>query len=794
MLNLLLGPVGTGGGPRLLSAVLVVALFVASAASVSGGSVTPGAEFTAEQRAYWAFQVVARPAEPAVQDGDWARNPIDGFVLSALEAEGLVPAQPAGKVELLRRAYFDLVGLPPSPSEAHEFLADNSPGAYERLVERLLASPSYGERWGRHWLDLARFAESAGFETDDTRPNAWRYRDYVIESFNRDKPYDRFVKEQIAGDELWPESFDARLATAFNRHYPEEGNQKDLLLARQETLHEITGVVGSAFLGLTVGCAQCHDHKFDPITQADYYRLQAFFANVNHVDRFPVVPDEELWEYERKLSLWEERTAPVWEEMSDLLMPLRNFTPQQLLSRYPDYVIEAVRKPVEERSRMEVWMVSLLETKDCGTCPLRPRPYLDPLFRNVVNKLEGESKVRFEELERQLEDLAHLKPAEIDRGMGVADVNDRPPPTHVLGTGLYTNPGEEVQPGFLSILDPSPPVISKPARGGSSGRRSALAKWLTDEANPLTARVMVNRIWHHHFGRGIVSTPSDFGMMGERPTHPELLDWLAAEFVDSGWSVKRIHQLVMTSSAYRQSARPGERGASATGEDAAAGMAFHRGGEVDPSNRLLWRFPPSRLEGEVIRDSALAVAGLLNGRVGGPSVFPPLPEGMPKPRGGWDATESSGEHRRRSVYIFVRRNSPYPMLDAFDFPDTHEPCARRNRTTTAPQALALLNGAEPSEWARAFAQRVLAEAGTDEGGQVETAYRLAYTRPPDPAERDTALTFLDRHAGIFEDGVQGAEPAAVPDRLPPGVSSKHAAALVDLCLMLLNSNEFVYRF
>lgn len=778
----------------MLSAFLLLPSFAATAVLAQAGTAGPSGEFTAAQRAYWAFQSVARPAEPVTKDSGWSRNPVDAFLLSALEAKGLGPAAPADRVELLRRAFFDLLGLPPSPDEAQEFLADGSAGAYERLVDRLLASPRYGERWGRHWLDLARFAESGGFETDDTRPNAWRYRDYVIESFNRDKPYDRFVKEQIAGDELWPESFDARLATAFNRHYPEEGNQKDLLLARQETLHEITGVVGSAFLGLTVGCAQCHDHKFDPITQKDYYRLQAFFANVNHVDRFPIVPDEELREYERQLAIWEERTAPIWAEMSDLLMPLRNFTPEQLLSRYPDYVIEAVKKPTRERSPMEAWMVSLLESKDCGTCPLRPKPYLDPLFRNVVKKLEGESKARFEELEGQLNELAHLKPAEIDRGMGIADINDRPPPTHVLGTGLYTNPGQVVQPGFLSILDPSPAAVSKPARGGTTGRRAALAKWLADESNPLTARVMVNRIWHHHFGRGIVATPSDFGMMGERPTHPQMLDWLASEFVDSGWSVKHMHRLVMTSSAYRQSAWPREAGESVTGEGEVANKTFRRGREVDPSNRLLWRFPPSRLEGEVIRDSALAVAGLMNGRVGGPGVFPPLPEGMPMPRGGWATTEAPEEHRRRSVYIFVRRNSPYPMLDAFDFPDTHESCARRNRTTTAPQALALLNGEEPAEWARAFAQRVLTEAGSDEGRQVETAYRLAYSRDPDPAERDTAHSFLDRHAGVFEDGEEGAEPAALPERFPPAVSSEHAAALVDFCLMLLNSNEFVYRF
>ena len=775
-----MGGLGRKWRKALLGVCLGVPLLVLPAIGATPALDDP---FTAAQRSYWAFQAVGRHAGPSTESRGWVRNPIDAFVSARLQAKALGPSEPADKVALMRRAFFDLIGLPPSPAEAREYLADDSPRAYERLVDRLLASPRYGERWGRHWLDLARFAESSGFETDVTRPNAWRYRDYVIDSFNRDKPYDRFVQEQIAGDELWPDSFDARVATAFNRNYPEEGNQKDLLLARQETLHDITSVVGSTFLGLTFGCAQCHDHKFDPITQRDYYRLQAFFAAVNHDDRFPVVPDEDVREYERKLAIWEEKTAAIWAEMSDLLMPLRTHTPEQLLGRYPDFVIEAVKMPARERSPMEVWMVNLLESKVCNTCPLKPKPYLDPSFRNVVRKLKGESKERFDELDRQLEELAHLKPRDIARGTGIVDVNDNPPPTHVLGTGTYTNPGEEVQPGFLSILDPNPAVVPNPAREGTTGRRSALANWLTDPSNPLTARVMVNRIWHHHFGRGIVATPGDFGMMGERPTHPELLDWLAAEFVDSGWSVKHMHRLIMRSNTYRQ-------GAGA----ANAGSKSEQGTQADPFNRLLWRFPPRRLEGEIVRDSALAVSGLLNARVGGPSVFPPLPDGMPKPHGGWDTNDVPSEHRRRSVYVFVRRNNPYPILDSFDFPDTHESCAMRNRTITAPQALALLNGEEPAEWARAFAQRVLSIAGPDATRQIETAYQLAYSRNPDPGERDTAITFFDRQAKIIANQLENELKPAVPERLPSGEVPERAAALVDYCLMLLNSNEFVYRF
>ncbi len=763
-------------------------------AVVASANAAPGDEFSfsSEQRAYWAFQPVVRPTPPAPSDADWGRNTVDAFVLAGLAAENLEPAPAAETALLVRRVYLDLIGLPPSPAELSAFIADDSPAAYERLVERLLASPHYGERWGRHWLDLARYAESTGFEQDVTRPNAWRYRDYVIDAFNSGKPYDRFVQEQIAGDELWPDRPGARIATAFNRNYAEEPNQKDLLLARQETLHDITSVVGSTFLGLTFNCAQCHDHKFDPIKQRDYYRLQAFFASVNHDDSFPVVPVAEYEQYQRRLSIWEEKTAAIWQEMVEMLEPLRKFTPDQLLHRYPDYVIEAIKTPADQRDPSQEWMASLLERKVCGTCPFEPKPYMDPGFRSRSNRLKGEQKERFEKLQAELAEFEHLKPDEVARGTGIFDVSPNPPATHVLGGGLYTNPGEEVQPGFLSILEPEPASILRPPNGRSTGRRTALAKWLTDPANPLVARVMVNRIWHFHFGRGIVATPSDFGVMGERPTHPELLDWLAAEFVDSGWSVKHVHRLILHSSTYRQAARTPGEATPVEGRSAVQESTAERAQRVDPFNKLLWKYPARRLEGEAVRDAALSVAGLLNPRIGGPSVFPPLPDGVPTPTGGWKEARSTSDHRRRSVYIFIRRNTPYPMLATFDFPDTHESCARRNRTTTAPQALALLNGREPSEWARAFAGRVLKLAGSNPMKQVDVAYRLAYARVPDPREQDLALTFLERQAQIVSDRPKGTESASVPDAIPSGVSPQHAAALVDYCLMLLNSNEFVY--
>ena len=485
------------------------------------------------------------------------------------------------------------------------FLDDTSPRAFEKVIDRLLDSPHYGERWGRHWLDLARFAESTGFEEDVTRPNVWRYRDYVIRAFNNDKPYDRFIQEQIAGDELWPNSFEARIATAFNRHYAEEGDQKDLLQARQETLHDITKVVGSTFLGLTFECAQCHDHKFDPILQKDYYRLQAFFANVNHDDRFPIVPDEQLEDYERKLAAWEETTRPIWDEMAALLMPERTHTPEQLLSRYPDFVIETIKKPESDRTPIEKWMAHLLRTKDCTSCPLKPKPYLDPHFRSVAKKLKGDAEKRFDELDAGLEALAHLKPPDIARGSGIIDINDKAPPTYVLGVGLYGRRQEQVEPGFLSILDPTPAKIEKPVRSGSTGRRAALAGWLSDPANPLTGRVMVNRMWHHHFGKGIVATPSDFGAMGERPTHPKLLDWLTSEFVENGWSVKRLHRLIMRSNTYQQS--------SASREQARKADPFKAFSNPTMSLKSGW----SEKGGQVVRGNPFCDDGGVSGGEGG---------------------------------------------------------------------------------------------------------------------------------------------------------------------------------
>ena len=748
------------GLPLTLVALSFLLLGGADAAIAADAS-TPKDRFTPEERSYWAFQPVASPKLPTVRDSGWVRNPIDAFILSQLEAKGLRPSPPADRVTLLRRVTLDLVGLPPTPDEVEAFLKDSSPRAYEKVVDRLLQSPHYGERWARHWLDLARYAESEGFKADETRPNIWRYRDYVIRSLNQDKPYDRFVREQIAGDELWPGDLDARLATAFNRHYPDESNARNLLQRRQEILNDITDTVGGVFTGLTFGCARCHDHKFDPILQADYYRLQAFFANTRAADDVLLTAPGALEGYQKRLAVWEEKTRDVRSAMNALLEPRRKELVDDLFVKYPPEIQAAILKPDAERTPIE-WQMFY-----------KAKPYMNPDVEDVAKTLKGDARTQYATLKAELEKFAEWHPGELPVGVAMVDANRTAPKTHVLSVGVYDAPLQEVQPGFLTILNPAPAKI-EPLRGqDSTGRRAALANWLADPKNPLPARVMVNRLWHHHFGRGIVATPSDFGSMGERPTHPQLLDWLAGEFVRQGWSMKAMHRLMVTSNTYRQSSGYNENAA-----------------KVDPQNRLLWHFPRQRLEGEVIRDSELAVAGLLNTKMGGPSVFPELPPGM-ESRGGWKVNEDPAERNRRSVYIFVRRNTRYPMLESLDMPDTHESCGRRNMTTTAPQALTLLNSKLTLEWAQAFAARVLYTAGTVARQQVEAAYQLAYSRKPDATELQTALGFLERQRGIIA-AREGAA-LALPTPGPEPMDRPAAAALVDLCHMLMNSNEFVYR-
>ncbi len=762
-------------GIRLATRCGLLALFFIFSTWAYAGELRPPSglegqwEKPARERAalsHWAFQPVRRPALPDVRDRRWVATPVDAFVLARLEQAGVAPGASADKATLLRRVSLDLIGLPPTPEELNDFLTDTSAEAYAKVVDRLLASPHYGERWARHWLDLARYADSEGFKADETRPYVWRYRDYVIQSFNEDKPYDRFVQEQLAADELWPGDRDVQVATAFNRHYPDESNARNIMQRRQEILNDITDTVGSVFLGLSYGCARCHDHKYDPILQSDYYRLQAFFANTAARDGQLLASSEIVQEHQVKLSVWEEKTRAIRAELESIAAPHRRAIEKDYRDKYPDEIQAILAKSESERTPFERQMA------------WKAKQYLDPSSHEYIaddnavsGRLKGATKARWEELRKQLQSYAGLRPAELPRGSLMTDLGSEAPATFVLSRGLYDKPAQEVQPGLLQVLYPEPARISASPGDGSTGRRSALARLVTDRANPLTARVMVNRAWQYHFGRGLAGTPSDFGFKGEAPTHPALLDWLADEFVASGWSLKALHRVMVLSSTYQQSSAHREMAA-----------------RVDPENKLWWKYPRHRLEGEIIRDAALSVAGRLNPKMGGPSIFPDLPVGMPVPRGGWKVSADGGERDRRSVYVFVRRNTRYPIFDNFDQPDPHESCARRNVTTSPLQALTLLNSHLTLDWARSLAERVRRAAGGDEARQVETAFRLAFGRAPDAAERQMATEFLRAQGGML------AEPAG---RGGAGVGAGAAetgagSALADLCHTLINANEFVY--
>jgi hypothetical protein len=733
--------------------------------------------FTEAQKTFWSLQPVSKPSTPVVNSKQWVKNPIDAFVLAKLEEKQLQPNKPTDKVTLLRRVTIDLTGLVPTPEETQAFVNDNSANAYEKVVDRLLASPSYGERWGRHWLDIARYADSNGFKADETRPNIWRYRDYVIKAFNDDKPYDRFVREQIAGDELFPGDPEALVAMGFNRNWTDETNAAGLVIRRQETLDDITNVTGSAFLGMTVACARCHDHKYDPILQKDYYRLQAFFANTSFGDGpLPIKDPAARQKYEDQKKLWEEKTRVIRAEMNAIVEPLRKTKVEGGIKTFEDDVQEAIRMDPAKRDPYQKMMYHTAEPRIAFT---------DEPDARTLRTLKGDSAARYAELKKQLADFDSIKPAPLPDGQYMIDIGTVAPPTYVHTRGDPYAKGEEVHPGFLSILDPSEAKITPLPALNSTGRRSVLAAWLTDTKNPLPARVMVNQMWQFHFGTGIVATPGDFGRMGSRPTHPELLDFLASYFVENGWSMKKMNRLIVLSNTYRQSSENQEKAAA-----------------VDPDNKLLWRFARRRMEAEAIRDSILEVSGLLNPKMGGPGVFPPVPAGVvtelsaTAAAGGWRSEKDPAETNRRSVYIFVRRNLRYPMLQEFDNANTFESLHSRKNTVTPSQSLDILNNDLVLEWSRAFAGRILSEVGksAEPWEQVDRAFKDAYGRAVTAEELKTAEAFLLKQAPIMAARIAegGKSKPPMPAVIPAGTDPARAAALVDLCQMLFASNEFMY--
>ena len=591
---------------------------------------------TDSDRAHWAFQPLIRSTPPTLQNASWCRTAIDRFILARLEKEKLSPAGEADRATLLRRVCFDLTGLPPSLEMQDEVAADESSDWYERLVDRLFASPSYGERWAQHWLDVARFAETDGYEHDHVRPNAWRFRDWVIEAHNRDLPLNEFIGQQLAGDELRPDDVSALIATGFlfcGPDMPDINLQEE---RRHTFLNDMTATVGSVFLGLQMGCASCHDHKYDPISQADFYRLRACLD-------------------------------------------------------------------------------------------------VEPLFET------------------------HPRLGQVMR-----EKSSKAPASRLAIRGDFRHPGPIIAAAFPRIANLSNDAVAPPSNDAkTTGRRTALANWLNRADNPLAARVIVNRIWQGHFGRGLVGTPSDFGVMGESPTHPELLDWLATELPRLGWSRKWLHRLIVTSTTYRQASKvegSGLRVEVTTKKDQTS--------TANADNRFLCHFPRRRLDGEVMRDALLATSGQLNRQAGGPGFRPPLPNEVVRTllKDQWPVTANTAEHQRRSVYLFARRNLRYPLFEAFDKPDANASCPRRNISTIAPQSLLLLNGEDSVTAARRLAELIARRSGTDHDSTIELAYRHILSRHPTNNERRAASEFL----------------------------SDEQSSLADLCLALFNLNEFVY--
>jgi hypothetical protein len=762
---------------------LVLFSFLTAAAADNNPSAAAKPESAAPAAAkHWAYQPVKRPEVPAVKQGDWVRTPIDAFILSKLEAQKLKPSGEADRATLIRRITLDTWGVIPTPEQIKAFVEDKSPDAYEKLVDRLLASPHYGERQARRWLDLARYADSTGFENDQTRTNMYRYRDYAINAFNQDKPYNQFVKEQLAGDELAPSDQDAMIATGFLANYPDNHNSRDLLDRKYQITTDITDTVGSVFLAQTVQCARCHNHKFDRISQKEYFQLQAFFANISETANLPAKAGPEELVYRAQEAKWEEATKDLRAQRTALIDSFRAEGTKYYHERYLIDSQKSIFKPADQWTALDRWVNHRVDyvTNDNSVAAFlqdagarKTAAEYDPKYVEILkqyNKLNAEL--------RRFDDLKPSKGSDTYTAMTELGHPDAPP-TYVFFVGDHDRPQEEVQPGFpAAIADGEQPVIVPTAT--SSGRRTALANWIASEKNPLTARVFVNRVWAQYFSKGIVETVSDFGKAGAKPTNPELLDYLADEFVKGGWSVKKLHREILLSSVYRES--------SDFREDA---------NQADPENKLLAVFPRQRLEAEEIRDSVLAAAGKLDDdTVGGPSVFPPVPKGL-NPGNAWQVSKDPQDFNRRSLYIFTRRAVPYPMLEAFDMASPQQAHAKRDVTTTPLQALTLYNDEQVFQWSQALAGRVIREAGNDESARINRLYQVVLGRNPDLMEKGTLLAFLDSHEKVIRDnGNDGKAQLALPSGLKQEETANPAreAAFVDLVHAVVNSNDFVYKF
>ncbi len=789
-------------------------------------------QITDQDRQWWAFQKPVRRPAPQVSDERWRRNPIDAFVRGTLKSKGLEPAPAADRRTLIRRAYLDLVGLLPPPAEVEKFIQDPSPNAYESLIDSLLASKHYGERWGRYWLDVARYADSSGFEYDITVENGWRYRDYVVKALNEDKPYDQFIIEQLAGDELDHPTYDSLTATTFYRIGPRvRFREKNYPSYRYDYMDDMVRTTFQGFMGLSVNCARCHDHKFDPVTRMDYYRsVAAFWGYVDH--DHPLAPKEKVAEYERIKKELEKEITPLDQEIARIEKPYREKQREQqiqdALKKFPEDIQIAIKTPESQRTTGQKLLVAqvLIRPEDAdpdmivadlnATAKSKALAKANQIFgvagsdiyrgRNL--KLNPADEEKRKALQTKIEAIEERLPDPLPAADGVRDGDYRLAPdglgdSTIPGTGRPTydikccyipQPGQkyqvpplyfaaagddiqanastfQVQPGFLSVLQNGtpPPTTHPPNRPDyvTSGRRRALAEAIASKDNPLTARVMINRIWGWHFGRGIVATPGNFGKMGVLPSHPELLDWLATEFVRQGWSIKQMQRLIMTSETYKMAS------------------VFYQANDMenDPTNVYLWRFPIRRMEAEIIRDAILDASGNLNLQAGGPPFFPAIPLSVraDQPRGIWDVTKEGPDTWRRSVYAYVKRGLKFPMFEVYDLPDLNTTCERRAVSTVPTQALTMLNNEFILIQADHFAQRVLKQAGSSPEEQVKTMYRIAFSREPNARELESNVAFLKKQRDH-----------ELTARAGSSEQKAALAALTDLAHVTLNLNEFAY--
>jgi hypothetical protein len=678
-------------------------------------------KITAEDRAWWAFQPLSHPDVPAIEEktlpisASWNKNEIDPFIWNGMLPHGLQPAAEADRLTLLRRVTFDLIGLPPTEMEIKAFLSDTSEDAYEKLVDRLLDSPHYGERWARHWLDLVRYADSDGYRIDHYRPHAWQYRDYVIRALNADKPYDRFVQEQIAGDELFPNDPDAWIATGFLRHWIYEYNSRDARGQWDTILNDVTDTTGDVFLGLGMQCAKCHDHKFDPILQKDYYRLRAFFAGMIPEDRV-VADDETQSMHAAKLREWELATESIRQEIAAIEAPYRAKAADQAIGRFPPDTESYARKPATERNSFEQQIAYLIERQ------------VDFEYGRLDDVIKGDDKEKRLALKKELASFDHLKPKELPRAMTIRDVGSDVPTTH-----LPKRKDTSIQPGFLTLFSESDAEVKALPDRNSSGRRTALALWLTQPEHPLATRVIVNRIWQYHFGKGLAPNSSDFGKLGGAPSHPELLDWLATRFVADGWSLKKLHRLILLSQTYRQSS---------------SHPKLHEQQSVDPLNQYYWRSDVRRLDAEQIRDSLLAACGQLKGRQDAVDVDASAVAGKGISLGGEGVM---GDVAKRSIYVRVMRNARDPLLDAFDLPLFFSSESVRNTTTTPVQSLLLINSPQLMQYANALAKEIDVKAeNADDEQKVAMLWAQVYGRAPSADEAVYAVEFLRQQQAIIE--------------------------------------------